>query len=763
MELNNFETRDLTSPGSGCASFLQQTQPHQSVAVHGLYPNMNTAGIESQPAVATGSQADGATATFSASSSVPSGTDRTDSVTDPVTQPPHLMPFVPSSLGEFPGYSGVYSSGAACTGSLPGTDTALSYCGNPTVVTMPAGTPSAEVLGAPHLYVLGRTDLAPAMAPQAAAVVNAGSIGPTNPVAYDVNTDPAMYEVKKCHLHTKPQLTCKFCRKYKSAVHQQARVARQQEGRWAELQDVEGTAWATVEMTNPTTYNVNNLLRENILASEYFKSLYSLHTFNEIVDEIFNYADHAEPYCAGSSRAPSTLFCCLYKLFTMRLKEHEVQALLDHTDSPYLRCAGFLYLRYVSPPDKLWDWLSPYFLDDETFSAGIDKSRTTTIGEYVESLITEDRYFSTVLPRIPVKIKAQDGAQLITMASHRKRKAQNKARLEQFKPGTPVAACSNGEWLEGRVLSIDGADTGQCSCLVQLDDDVVDLVDLGLVIILDAKIRAQKRREERRSKRVARGLPPLIKKRRARHFKPDDARDSRATQPADASPSSPRASSNRTGSATASDHPSERGASSRAGYSASSGDTRYGNERKRGIEQTSSSFRYDQSRGHRTTDARRSDYRDAGGRDSRRGDDHVSSRYRRGRSSSASRERVSGEDANASAAHAQPKTQSDLMEEFRKRERAKALASGKDYARRPTSYKSSLSLRFETSTGRKRSRSPPVPTVRRDPVVKKPSATSTSRDTLAIGNQDLKKHEPSLAHQQRMAQLVERYSSKGTD
>jgi hypothetical protein len=32
----------------------------------------------------------------------------------------------------------------------------------------------------------------------------------------------------------------------------------------------------------------------------------------------------------------------------------KVQALLDHTDSPYLRCCGFLYLRFVLPPEKVF-------------------------------------------------------------------------------------------------------------------------------------------------------------------------------------------------------------------------------------------------------------------------------------------------------------------------------------------------------------------------------------------------------------------------
>lgn len=37
----------------------------------------------------------------------------------------------------------------------------------------------------------------------------------------------------------------------------------------------------------------------------------------------------SEPYCAGNSRAPSTLFCCLYKFFTMRLSERQVSRIIS--------------------------------------------------------------------------------------------------------------------------------------------------------------------------------------------------------------------------------------------------------------------------------------------------------------------------------------------------------------------------------------------------------------------------------------------------
>ena len=49
-----------------------------------------------------------------------------------------------------------------------------------------------------------------------------------------------------------------------------------------------------------------------------------------------------------------------------------------------------------------------------------------------------------------------------------------------------------------------------------------------------------------------------------------------------------------------------------------------------------------------------------------------------------------------------------LEEMVRKGEQEAALAVGKEYARRPTSYKTSLTLPHETSTNRKRSPTPPL-------------------------------------------------------
>ena len=41
----------------------------------------------------------------------------------------------------------------------------------------------------------------------------------------------------------------------------------------------------------------------------------------------------------------SSAYCLLYKLFTLRLTRRQVQAMLDHVDSAYIRGLGFMYVR----------------------------------------------------------------------------------------------------------------------------------------------------------------------------------------------------------------------------------------------------------------------------------------------------------------------------------------------------------------------------------------------------------------------------------
>ncbi|EFJ15832.1 hypothetical protein SELMODRAFT_422402 [Selaginella moellendorffii] len=117
---------------------------------------------------------------------------------------------------------------------------------------------------------------------------------------------------------------------------------------------------------------VEHVVNVNILSSEYFKELYRLKTFHEVVDEIYNHVAHVVPWMTGNSRGPSPAFCLLCKFFTMKLTDEQVQEFLNHADSPYV-CALFsfvapVFLRYYGDPSTLfWQWFKPYIEDDEMY------------------------------------------------------------------------------------------------------------------------------------------------------------------------------------------------------------------------------------------------------------------------------------------------------------------------------------------------------------------------------------------------------------
>ncbi|CAG8717459.1 5479_t:CDS:10, partial [Cetraspora pellucida] len=170
---------------------------------------------------------------------------------------------------------------------------------------------------------------------------------------------------------------------------------------------------------NETTMNLNNILYQNIQASPYFKQLYELKTYHEVIDEIYNHVESLEPFLKGTTA--STAFCLLYKLWTLRLTVKQVTGLIEHTDSPHIRALGFLYLRYVCKPASLWEWFEEYLEDEEqvqiqggprpvsiwVLKAYVSNNmflKIRTIGKMCRQLLTDQKWLGTILPRIPVPI-----------------------------------------------------------------------------------------------------------------------------------------------------------------------------------------------------------------------------------------------------------------------------------------------------------------------------------------------------------------------
>ncbi|KAL4703785.1 hypothetical protein ACJJTC_002920 [Scirpophaga incertulas] len=210
--------------------------------------------------------------------------------------------------------------------------------------------------------------------------------------------------------------------------------------------------------------NLNPLILANIQGSSYFKvHLFKLKTYHEVVDEIYYQVKHLEPWERGSRKTAgqtgmcggvrgvgaggivSTAFCLLYKLYTLRLTRKQVNGLLQHTDSPYIRALGFMYIRYTQPPADLFDWYADYLDDEEEVDPRAGGGGSTTIGALVRQMLIKLDWFSTLFPRIPVPIQKQIEQKL---AEHSRQTAAAKPPAN-----TRVGSCSAGNYNPGRMDS----------------------------------------------------------------------------------------------------------------------------------------------------------------------------------------------------------------------------------------------------------------------------------------------------------------------
>jgi len=139
------------------------------------------------------------------------------------------------------------------------------------------------------------------------------------------------------------------------------------------------------------------------------------------------------PVIIGASKIPSTAFCLLLRLLTMRCTEKQMASMLDHPDSPYIRCIGFLFLRYASDPANLYDWFQPYLYDQEKVRVAANPSHPEiTIGDYCRNLLTDMNYFSTLLPRLPILIERDVKVKLMQGRQIEERGKKNMENLEAF-------------------------------------------------------------------------------------------------------------------------------------------------------------------------------------------------------------------------------------------------------------------------------------------------------------------------------------------
>jgi len=299
-------------------------------------------------------------------------------------------------------------------------------------------------------------------------------------------------EKKKCHLHKKPNKKCKFCQRYEAFVNTQKTSAEGSGGKKelaaGLLIDDMMEQRGPLEVVNSKTFGFSPLLQTHIVESAHLKALLTLENFDQLVDEMYQFADNIEPYMANSSTTPSALFCCLYRVFTMGIDARQLRRLIDNQDNPYVRAVGFLFIRFGMSPEQLWPWLGEYVLDDEELRPAKDSEWRTTIGEFCEGLLSQEKYYSTVLPRLPMSTKRQLEAKLAPIVQYRKRTKANLDLLEIYRmENIRVEANTNGDWLVGTTVELIDDAPSRLKVRVRLEDDTEEVVHLGKVILTDRR------------------------------------------------------------------------------------------------------------------------------------------------------------------------------------------------------------------------------------------------------------------------------------
>ncbi len=326
-------------------------------------------------------------------------------------------------------------------------------------------------------------------------------------------------------------------------------------------------------------------------------------------------------------------------------------ATLNHADSPYIRGIGFLYLRYVAEPKTLWEWFAPYLDDSQEFAPGGDKTVRKTMGEFLRGLISELNYYGTILRRIPVPVQREFKKRLLALELQKARAKQNEKYRHTLKVGSKVI-CEYSE---------DG---------LFYDAVIEECLPGGRFFVT---YTAYGNQEE-----VSIGALKLG----------DAAKDMKlGTNGAYAAPAGSPAS-------TADDY---YGSDDAGGGGGGGGDSKDSKQRSTSSDRTGSAAAAagGGSGGSGGWRRDRSDSRDR--------DRYGSSSRRRSNSPDRDRDRRRGR----SRSRSRDKSEAELAAEIRKREREEAVATGRDYARRPSSYKTALSLQMTVGTNRKRSRTPP--------------------------------------------------------
>lgn len=166
-----------------------------------------------------------------------------------------------------------------------------------------------------------------------------------------------------------------------------------------------------------------------------------------------------DAWAPAGNKHPSIALMVLYRLMVLRLTSKQLQQLLNASDAPFLRALGLLYLRFTSPPADLWAWFEPILetTENASFSPGLNQMQQTSLSAYAKALLVEPRYYGTLLPRLPVKVNEDLQVKLALIDKDRARAKANESQAHLLVRGAKVRARypADEKWY---AATVDGPD-----------------------------------------------------------------------------------------------------------------------------------------------------------------------------------------------------------------------------------------------------------------------------------------------------------------
>lgn len=256
-----------------------------------------------------------------------------------------------------------------------------------------------------------------------------------------------------------------------------------------------------LETEHNARYDMEDLLADIIVTSEYYKSLFRFSSLELLVEEFLKHAKNLEPRIPGLSRKASTAFCVLYKLFTMNLGQKRAQFLLDH-EEPNVRCLGLLLLRYVLKPTVLWQYFELH-LDDPTEVPLKSDGTRTTVGEFATLLLSDIRYHGTTFPRIPKAVQLIFNREIVRSEILRKRDQRNEYLRDDIQEGSTVQAQYSADFAFYPAVVDKITDSGMFLVTFEGYDEQEE-VSIGMIHVENSRKRKRDSRERDRKRRRSR-------------------------------------------------------------------------------------------------------------------------------------------------------------------------------------------------------------------------------------------------------------------